>query len=109
MNAMFSVALVRTEEKESPEFPHGHFVERWIVTCDRCGVQIEADDPPLTIINVKGNIPPVQFEKFKQQLYKHLMSGSNMPIVINTEEVTIHKTDLDLKARLRAHSHTCEK
>lgn len=98
---MFTVGLLHDDEH--PDTP------KWEVACERCGEKLAdgADFTPVTIVNVKGNIPRTQFEAFRRSWFKAL--ETHRPIVMNTDELEVHNIGGELQRVLLEHHKKCAK
>lgn len=84
---------------------------KWSVVCERCGSDLSDEySPPRTIINIKGNTPPQQFEQFKRQWYAQVtQSADAWKTAITNFSEGIEKITLttELQVRLEEHARKC--
>lgn len=79
----------------------------WTVTCGVCGKDLSGRYDVVTVLNLKGNIPPQQFEQFRRQWARAVQSGTR-PLVMNTE---VERFDMgpELQVALEEHAKLCSR
>ena len=102
-SCLFSVGLVfRPELKNHPQ---------WVVTCDRCGVDLSADfrSDPVTLISPKVPLQPSAMTNFHlavRKAWKHARDSGD-PITHNDDLDVEQVSALDLQRVLAAHAKLC--
>lgn len=59
----FSVALIKNAKTDDDKLVDEY---AYVATCDRCGKELPEVALPITIINLKGKVPPGQVDAFKK-------------------------------------------
>jgi hypothetical protein len=99
---LFSVTMKPTG---NPDFPY-----RWFVVCDVCGVDLGGQfEAPVTILNVKGNIPQAEFQQFKRALFNATTSPHRTLVMNSREDVQVIPVGGDLQLVMIEHVEKCGK
>lgn len=106
--AMFSVALIKNANPDDDKLVDEY---TYVATCDRCGKELPEVALPITIINLKGKVPPGQVDAFKKAwraaVARSLEQPSHRQQLIMNADVEILKVESGLGDALIEHAQKC--
>ena len=96
---MFSVCLLRGE------------MDRWVVVCDACGVELDVAGGGMPVFRVRGldELSAEAAEEYARRLQALAAARSVSRAIVVDNNVELEGLGHDLEARLIEHSETCGK